>query len=173
MKPPREVVRDWVAAYNHRDTHAAAALYHEDATNFQVALGAPSVGRQTILDDLLSFFRAFPDNFTRVENLLEDGEWVMLEWLGGVLGGGNLLVWLRTVGHSRYVAAGSSTLLVARSASNADISTRPPGLVNWASHSCEEDLILSLRCQGGDFPETRRPGGIRRREPGVIPRLSC
>ena len=83
MKTPREVVEDWVAAYNQRDAYAAAELYHEDATNLQVALGTPTNGRQAMLDDLLSFFNAFPDNFTHVENLFEDGEWVMLEWFGG------------------------------------------------------------------------------------------
>jgi steroid delta-isomerase-like uncharacterized protein len=72
-----------VAAYNRRDAYAAAKLYHEDATNLQVALGDPTVGRQAILDELLSFFDAFPDNFTRIENLFEDGEWAMLEWFGG------------------------------------------------------------------------------------------
>jgi steroid delta-isomerase-like uncharacterized protein len=83
MKTPREVVQEWVAAYNQRDARAAAQLYHEDATNFQVALGAPSVGRHTILNDLLSFFGAFPDNIIRIEALFEDGEWAMLKWAGG------------------------------------------------------------------------------------------
>src|ERR687894_1068287 len=83
MKTPLEVVQAWVAAYNRRDAHAAAELYHEDATNFQVALSDPTVGRQAILEGLLSFFHAFPDNFTHPENLFEDGEWAMLEWFGG------------------------------------------------------------------------------------------
>jgi steroid delta-isomerase-like uncharacterized protein len=84
MKTPREVVQDWVAAYNQQDAYAAAELYHEDATNFQAALlGAPTVGRRAILDDLLSFFHAFPDTFTHGENLFEDGEWAILEWFGG------------------------------------------------------------------------------------------
>ena len=83
MRTPREVVEDWVAAYNQRDAYAAAELYHEDATNLQVALGTPTNGRQAMLDDLRSFFNAFPDNFTHVENLFEDGEWAMLEWFGG------------------------------------------------------------------------------------------
>ena len=83
MKTPGEVVQDWVAAYNQQDAYAAAELYHEGATNFQVALGASTVGRREILDDLLSFFHAFPDNFTHVENLFEDGEWAILEWFGG------------------------------------------------------------------------------------------
>lgn len=83
MNTPLEVVQDWVAAYNRRDAQAAAELYHEDATNFQVALGGPTVGRKAILEDLLSFFHAFPDNFTHAENLFEDGEWAILEWSGG------------------------------------------------------------------------------------------
>lgn len=82
MKTPREIVQDWVAAYNRRDAYAAAELYHEDATDFQVAVGDPIVGKQAILDDLRSFFNAFPDNATRVENLFEDGEWAILEWSG-------------------------------------------------------------------------------------------
>ena len=83
MKTPREVIQDWVAAFNQRNAHAAVQLYHEDATNFQVALGDPTVGSEAILDDLLSFFHAFPDNFTDVENLFEEGEWAILEWFGG------------------------------------------------------------------------------------------
>ncbi len=80
---PREVLEQWVAAFNACDAYAAAALYHDDGTNWQVAAGDPVVGRQDILKDLVSFFRAFPDSFTRVENLFEDGEWAMLEWFGG------------------------------------------------------------------------------------------
>ena len=83
MKTPREVVQDWVTAYNRQDAYAAGELYLEDATNFQVALGDPTFGRQARLDDLLSFFHAFPDNFTHIENLFEDGEWAILEWFGG------------------------------------------------------------------------------------------
>jgi ketosteroid isomerase-like protein len=62
VKTPREVVQDWVTAYNRRDAHAAAELYHEDATNLQVALCEPTIGRQAMLDDLLSFLHAFPDS---------------------------------------------------------------------------------------------------------------
>jgi steroid delta-isomerase-like uncharacterized protein len=58
-------------------------LYNEDAMNFQVALGSPTIGPQAMLEDLLSFFHAFPDNFTRIENLFEDEEWALLEWFGG------------------------------------------------------------------------------------------
>ena len=75
--------RTWVNAFNKRDARAAAALYHDDAVNTQVAAGRPAVGRQAILEELLAFFRAFPDSYTRPVNPFEDGEWAILEWTGG------------------------------------------------------------------------------------------
>jgi steroid delta-isomerase-like uncharacterized protein len=72
-----------VEAFNRRDAEAAAALYHDDAVNDQVAAGEPTVGRSAMLEGFRSFFRAFPDNFTTPVNVLQDGEWVALEWEGG------------------------------------------------------------------------------------------
>ena len=80
MKSPREVVLEWVDAFNRRDADAAAALYHDDAVNLQVAEGSPTVGRQAMRDGFAYFFRAFPDNYTNPVNLFEDGEWAILEW---------------------------------------------------------------------------------------------
>ena len=88
MGSPRDVVLAWVDAFNRRDAPAAAALYHDDAVNTQVAAGGPTVGRQAVLEELLAFFRAFPDNYTRPVNLFEDGEWAVLEWIGGGTWGG-------------------------------------------------------------------------------------
>lgn len=84
MKSPKEVLRDWAAAYNARDPYALIALYHDDAENLQVAFGeVPLRGREALLESFVSFFRAFPDNYTNVENLFEDGEWAIVEWSGG------------------------------------------------------------------------------------------
>jgi steroid delta-isomerase-like uncharacterized protein len=83
MTTPFQVITEWVAAFNARDAARAAALYHEDATNWQVAAGPPVIGRAKILEDLTAFFAAFPDSFTHVENLFEAGEWAILEWSGG------------------------------------------------------------------------------------------
>jgi hypothetical protein len=131
MKTQREVVQDWVAAYNRRYAPAAAKLYHEDATNLQVALGSPTIGRQAMLGDLLSFFHAFPDNFTRIENLFEDGEWALLEWFGGGTWQGEFAeMGPPTAGRSRCVEEATSTAPRARSASSLGISIRPPGLAN-------------------------------------------
>ena len=83
MKKPREVIEEWVNAFNTRDAARAAALYHDDATNWQVAAGPPVVGNHAIKQDLTEFFLAFPDSVTNIENLFEDGQWAMLEWSGG------------------------------------------------------------------------------------------
>ncbi|HEY9832917.1 MAG TPA: ester cyclase [Stenomitos sp.] len=83
MKTPKEVLQLWVDALNTRDANAAAALYHEDATNIQVAADSPVYGRVAIFEDFVKFFQAFPDNYTHIENLFEDGEWAIIEWSGG------------------------------------------------------------------------------------------
>jgi steroid delta-isomerase-like uncharacterized protein len=82
-KGPKDVVTRWVAAFNARDARAAADCYHVDAVNIQVAEGVPTVGRQALEEGFAYFFRAFPDTYTHVINLFEDGEWAILEWDGG------------------------------------------------------------------------------------------
>lgn len=83
MDSPRQVIEKWVVAFNHRDADAATALYHNDATNIQVAAGESAIGREAIRNELRQFFEAFPDNYTNIENLFEDGEWAIIEWSGG------------------------------------------------------------------------------------------
>ena len=82
MPTPRQVVTEWVAAFNSRDAAVAASLYHEDATNIQVAEGEPINGRQAILDSFTSFFHAVPNSYTRIEHIFGDGEWPITEWVG-------------------------------------------------------------------------------------------
>ena len=82
-RSPKETILEWVKAFNQRDAKAAAALYHEDAVDHQVAAGEPVRGRQAILKNAEDFFREFPDSYTHVENMLESGQWIGLEWSGG------------------------------------------------------------------------------------------
>ncbi len=82
MSRPKDVLRKWVEAFNTRDAEAAANLYHEDAHSVQLAFGTPLVGRRAILEDLRQFFEHNPDNETHPINLLEDGEWAVVEWKG-------------------------------------------------------------------------------------------
>lgn len=75
---PREVVQDWVAAFNRGDAEALAALYTEDAVNHQV-VQEPVEGREAIRAMFRREFAA-AEMECIVENLFEDGEWAILEW---------------------------------------------------------------------------------------------
>ena len=83
MGIPKEIVRRWVAAFDSHDAEAAVELYSENAINFQVAVGAPVQGKELILADLRAFFNAFPNSYTKAENIFEDGDWAIVEWIGG------------------------------------------------------------------------------------------
>lgn len=83
MKTPKQVLTEWADAFNRRDAVAAAALYHENAINLQVAVGEPIQGRVAMLENFDGFFHAFPDSYTHVEHIFEDGEWAIIEWSGG------------------------------------------------------------------------------------------
>jgi len=83
-KSPRDVLLSWENAYNQRDPFALIELYADDAENLQVAFGdTPLRGHDALLESFTSFFRAFPDNYTNIENLFVDGEWAIVEWNGG------------------------------------------------------------------------------------------
>lgn len=74
----------WADAYNRRDPFALIELYDDDAENLQVAFDdIPLRGKEALLESFVSFFRAFPDNYTNIENLFVDGEWAIVEWRGG------------------------------------------------------------------------------------------
>jgi ketosteroid isomerase-like protein len=75
---PAEVVRAWVDAFNRADVESLAALYAEDAVNHQVP-NYPVVGRAAIHQMFVSEFAA-ANMHCIVENILEDGEWAILEW---------------------------------------------------------------------------------------------
>ncbi len=75
---PRVLVQAWVDAFNRGDPDALADLYAEDAVNHQVA-EAPVHGRAAIRDMFAAGF-ASATMTCIVENLLEDGDWAILEW---------------------------------------------------------------------------------------------
>jgi len=78
MSRPKQVVRDWVDAFNAGDVEALAALYSEDAINHQVVRN-PIRGRAAIREQFEREFAA-ADMTCIVENLFEDGDWAILEW---------------------------------------------------------------------------------------------
>ena len=75
---PKELVRQWVEAFNKADSNLLAEFYTEDATNHQVA-NKPVIGKEAIR-------QMFADGFAQAEmvcipeNIFEDGEWAILEW---------------------------------------------------------------------------------------------
>jgi hypothetical protein len=75
---PRDVVLQWVDAFNRADVAALASLYAEDATNHQVMFD-PVVGRHAIEQMFAREFNQF-EMTCIVEHLFEDGEWAILEW---------------------------------------------------------------------------------------------
>jgi limonene-1,2-epoxide hydrolase len=75
---PKEVVQQFVRAFNNADADGLADLYSADAINHQVA-ERPVEGRETIRKMFADGF-AEADMTCIVENIFEDGEWAILEW---------------------------------------------------------------------------------------------
>jgi limonene-1,2-epoxide hydrolase len=75
---PKDVVLAWVDAFNRADADALSAMYTADAVNHQVAED-PVVGREAIRGMFVSGFER-AKMVCIPENLLEDGEWAILEW---------------------------------------------------------------------------------------------
>lgn len=74
----KSLIQAWVEAFNRGDAAALGALYHENAVNHQVAADRVK-GREVIQAMFEAEFRA-AEMTCLVENLFEDGEWVILEW---------------------------------------------------------------------------------------------
>ena len=55
MRTPSQVVIGSAAALNRRDTAGVGALYHENATNIQIAEGEPIRRRQAMPGSLTRF----------------------------------------------------------------------------------------------------------------------
>ena len=75
---PKQVLQQWIDAFNAADAEKLASLYSEHAVNHQVA-NAPVEGRAAIK-------AMFASEFARAkmvcipENIFQDGDWVILEW---------------------------------------------------------------------------------------------
>lgn len=78
MKSNKSIIENWVSLFNKGDHQAIAQLYHQDATNHQVA-NEPITGKEAIQEMFKTEFEA-ADMTCIVENIFEDGDWVILEW---------------------------------------------------------------------------------------------
>ncbi len=75
---PRELVTNWVSAFNRADADEIAAYYAEEAVNHQV-IQNPIKGRDAIRE---MFAREFgrATMVCEIENIFQDGDWAILEW---------------------------------------------------------------------------------------------
>lgn len=78
MTGPKDIVRQWIDAFNRADLDSLAALYAEDAVNHQVMF-EPIVGR-TVIRAMFEREFARAEMVCLLENLFEDGDWAILEW---------------------------------------------------------------------------------------------
>lgn len=83
MADSKLLLRNWIDAFQRCDVDAVVGCYAQDAINLQIAAGEPSVGVEQIRRDTKAFFRGFPDAWSRIENLMGDGDWAAWEWVGG------------------------------------------------------------------------------------------
>lgn len=75
---PRQILHQWLEAFNQADAAAITQLYSEDAVNHQVA-NEPLVGREAIGQMFEAAFAA-AEMVCIPENIFEDGDWAILEW---------------------------------------------------------------------------------------------
>lgn len=75
---PTQLLHRWVELFNQADADALASLYHEDAVNFQVNF-KPIEGKEAIRHKFREEF-ATAEMVCIIEQILECGEWGILEW---------------------------------------------------------------------------------------------
>lgn len=85
QRTPKETLLAFYHAFTTRDVEALAALYAEDAFNYQTP-EEPLVGRAAIRASFEDFFAVFPNETTEIVALHEIGEWAIWEWIGGTRG---------------------------------------------------------------------------------------
>ena len=75
---PKELVSQWVAAFNRGNADEIAEFYAENAVNHQVA-NQPVEGKAAI-HEMFSAEFAQAEMTCIVENIFEDDEWAIVEW---------------------------------------------------------------------------------------------
>lgn len=75
---PKELIQNWVDAFNKGDASVISEFYADDAVNHQVA-NEPVIGKKEIEKMFIDEF-AQADMTCIIENVFEDGDWAILEW---------------------------------------------------------------------------------------------
>lgn len=75
---PKNVVQNWVKAFNLGDADSISELYHNNAINHQVVFD-PIEGKKAIKKMFLDEFAKYEMKCI-IENIFEDADWAILEW---------------------------------------------------------------------------------------------
>ena len=78
---PSNTALKWIDAYNRHNIDQLIALYDEHATNVQLPWEKLIQGQEAIRLTYTNTFNAFPDIHIEAENLIEQGQWITLEWI--------------------------------------------------------------------------------------------
>ena len=78
LMEPKDIIKNWVEAFNQGDADKIASFYHDDAINHQVA-NEPVVGKTNIHNMFATEF-ANAEMVCIVENIFQDDNWAILEW---------------------------------------------------------------------------------------------
>ena len=78
MKKPKDILMQFIDAFNNADVDKISNLYDENAVNHQVA-NEPVVGKPAIRKMFEQEFSAAKMTCV-VGNIFEDGEWAIMEW---------------------------------------------------------------------------------------------
>lgn len=75
---PKEILHQFINAFNEADTELLGELYDDNAVNHQVA-NEPVIGKEAIKEFFKTEF-AQAKMVCIVENIFEDGQWAIMEW---------------------------------------------------------------------------------------------
>ena len=78
MNKPKDILLQFVDAFNNADVDKITNLYDKNAVNHQVA-NTPVIGKAAIRQMFEQEF-ATAEMTCIVENIFEDGEWAIMEW---------------------------------------------------------------------------------------------
>lgn len=76
---PKQTIEKWVAAFNQADTATLESLYADTAVNHQMP-NEPIIGKQAIGQMFRSEFIAAPEMHCIPVQIIEEGNWAVLEW---------------------------------------------------------------------------------------------
>jgi steroid delta-isomerase-like uncharacterized protein len=77
----KQVAEKWVETYNSHNPDAVVELYDNNVTNIQLPWEKTIEGRDAMRNTYVNVFQAFPDIRIEIENIIENEQWVTVEWV--------------------------------------------------------------------------------------------